>query len=618
MARILSAPPSSVNVYDPRVNAMRLTGLLGGAALAAALLPRPASAQIDLSGEWSNIVHEDMIHRRSMLMGDYTGVPLNEAGRRKAESWDQAVQATHERQCIPHVVTYSMRGFTANMRISTTDDPQTGRILAYTIHGTYGRPRTIWMDGRPHPSQYAPHTWAGFSTGEWVGNALVVTTTHIKMGWVLRNGAPTSDRAEMTEHYIRHGNRLLGVLVVNDPVYLSEPLVRTQDWVQSPGGQPNAWGPCGPAEIVDELPNQTPGHVPHYLPGENVHLAEFPERYGIPVDAARGGAMTTYPEYVRVLRGERPASGAAAPSSAPGADPDPSAPGELELMPVQGSVYMLAGAGGNVAIQIGDDGALLVDAGLAGTSDAVLAAVQELTDKPIRFVVNTHAHPDHTGGNEAVAQSGRRIADGLLFGGRPGAGGAMVLAHEGTLNAMALPRGGAAPAPAGTWPTDTYAGASKEIYANGEALQLLHQPAAHTGGDSLVYFRRSDVIVSGDIYRTTGYPIVDNASGGSLNGVIAGLNRIIELTIPKDWQEGGTMVLPGHGRLADEADVVEYRDMVTIIRDRIESLIDEGMTLEQVKAARPTLDYDGRYGSTAGPWTTEMFVEAAYRDLSGR
>jgi cyclase len=156
------------------------------------------------------------------------------------------------------------------------------------------------------------------------------------------------------------------------------------------------------------------------------------------------------------------------------------------------------------------------------------------------------------------------------------------------------------------------------VYVNGEGIQLLHQPAAHTGGDSLVYFRRSDVVAAGDIYVNTSYPVIDRERGGSFSGVIAGLNRIIDLTIPKDWQEGGTMVIPGHGRLADEADVVEYRDMLTIIRDRIQGLIKKGMTLDQVKAARPTLDYDGRYGTTSGPWTTAMFIEAAYRDLSQR
>jgi cyclase len=182
--------------------------------------------------------------------------------------------------------------------------------------------------------------------------------------------------------------------------------------------------------------------------------------------------------------------------------------------------------------------------------------------------------------------------------------------------AMSAPTGKIAPTPVGAWPTEAYFGETKEVFANGEAIQLIHQPAAHTDGDSLVFFRRSDVVVTGGIYSTISYPVIDVAKGGTLGGVIDGLNRIIDLTIPRDWQEGGTMVIPGSGRVTDEADVVEYRDMVTIIRDRIQDLVTKGMTLEQVKAARPTRDYDGRYGAATGSWTTDMFIEAAYRELS--
>ena len=169
-----------------------------------------------------------------------------------------------------------------------------------------------------------------------------------------------------------------------------------------------------------------------------------------------------------------------------------------------------------------------------------------------------------------------------------------------------------APTPFAAWPTETFFGADKEIFFNNEAIQVLHQPAAHTDGDVVVFFRRSDVVATGDLFSTTGYPVIDRARGGSIQGVLDGLNRIIDITIPKDKEEGGTYVIPGHGRLCDEADVVEYRDMVTIIRDRIQELIRRGLTLEQVKAARPTLDYDGRYGSS------ETFVEAVYRGLTGR
>src|SRR5262245_60941175 len=272
--------------------------------LALLLMTTPTFAQIDLSGEWSNLTHEDVNHRQSVEIGDYAGLPINEAGRYKAESWDEAVLATHERQCIPHVVTYAMRGQPGNIRIGKIDDVDTGQIIAYTIHGTYGRPRTIWMDGRPHPSDNAPHTWAGFSTGKWEGSSLVVTTTHIKMGWIMRNGVPTSDRATMTERFIRHGDHLLDMIVINDPVYLSEPFVRTQDWRLNLTGEPNAWGSCSPAQIADEIPNQKRGYVPHHLPGTNVQMREFTTKRGVPPEAARGGAETTYPEYALKLRGQ--------------------------------------------------------------------------------------------------------------------------------------------------------------------------------------------------------------------------------------------------------------------------------------------------------------------------
>lgn len=579
--------------------------------VALSLMTCSAFAQVDLSGEWSNLTHEDVNHRQSVEIGDYTGLPINEAARFKAESWDEAVLATHERQCIPHVVTYAMRGQPGNIRISKIDDPDTGQIIAYTIHGTYGRPRTIWMDGRAHPSEYAPHTWSGFSTGKWEGNALVVTTTHIKMGWIMRNGVPTSDQATMTEHFIRHDRHLLDVIVINDPVYLSEPFIRTQDWRLNLTGEPNAYGSCSPAQIADEIPNQKRGYVPHHLPGANPYLRDFPAKRGVPPEAALGGPETTYPEYMLKLQGKagtpstsRPAS----PLNAP-APKERDRTDEIQILPVQGNVYLLAGAGANIAVQIGDDGILLVDTGSAPLSDKVLATVRQLSNKPIRYIVNTSARQDHIGGNEVLAKAGTKMGGGILVGGYAG-DGAMVVAHLGVLKAMSAPTGKPASAPSAAWPTDAYPGDSKELYANAEGVELVHPGAANTDGDSLVYFRRSDVVVTGDIFSMTSYPVIDIDKGGSFTGVLAGLNRIIDLTIPKDWQEGGTMVIPGHGRIADEADVVEYRDMITIIRDRIQDMIRKGMSLEQVKAARPTRDYDGRYGDPT------LMIEAAYREIS--
>ena len=583
----------------------------------------PAFAQIDLSGEWAGTFYEDLPHRGGMQLGDYTGLPLNEAGWRKAQSWDEAVVATHERQCIPHVVTYSLRG-PATIRFSKVVDPDSGRLIAYSLQGSYGRPRMIWMDGRAHPSDLAPHTWVGFSTGSWDRNTLVVSTTHVKMGWLQRNGAPTSDLVTMEERFIRHGDYLMVVTVLNDPIYLSEPFIRTTNFVLSLSANANAWGSCAPQQTVDELPNATTGYVPHHLPDDTAHIQEFVTKNAVPADGARGGAATTYPEYAVTLQQlarnasdprNKPSQGAplgANPRRAPVAP----APGDVRTLHVQGNVYLLAGAGGNMAVQIGDDGVLLIDTGAGNLSDKVIAAIRQLSDKPIRLIVNTHAHPDHVGGNEALAKVGARGGGGRASD-NPGQG-AMVMAHEAVLWAVSAQAGeaGALTMPVAAWPTDTYSGKSKDVFSNGEAIQLFHEPAAHTDGDTIVFFRRSDVVVTGDVFDVTGYPVIDESRGGTFTGVIAALNRIIDITIPKDWQDGGTMVIPGQGRVGDESDVVEYRDMLTIVRDRIAAMIKKGMTLEQVQAARPSFEYDGRYGSASGPWTTAMFVDAAYRDLS--
>jgi len=291
----------------------------------------------------------------------------------------------------------------------------------------------------------------------------------------------------------------------------------------------------------------------------------------------------------------------------------PAAPPKIDVWPVRDNIYMLVGAGGNTTVQLGADGMLVVDTKLAAGAEPLLAALRKLSSAPIRYVVNTHHHGDHVGGNAGIAQAGSTIAGGNVSGTIGDASkGAAVIAQENVLARMvaAMPQ-----PPFAAWPTDTFIDGHKDLYFNGEAVQILYQPKAHTDSDSMVFFRKSDVIATGDVFTTTGYPVLLAADGGSIEGVIDALNRIIDLTVPAEKQEGGTLVVPGHGRLADEADVVEYRDMLTIIRDRVKAMVAMRMTLQQVQAAQPTRDYDARYGATTGFWTTAQFVEAVYRNL---
>jgi len=288
---------------------------------------------------------------------------------------------------------------------------------------------------------------------------------------------------------------------------------------------------------------------------------------------------------------------------------------ELHVLPVQGNVYMLVGAGANITVQIGSQGILLVDTGSAESSEKVLAEIGKLSKGRLRFIINTSADADHTGGNPVIRKAGVTITGANVVGniGSSAREGAALIAHENVLKRLSAPTGAKAVMPFDGWPTETYVKGQDEVYFNDESLQIIYQPSAHTDGDSIVYFRRSDVISAGDLFLTTGYPVINLERGGSVQGLIAGLNRILELAIPKHDEEGGTYVIPGHGRLCDEADVVEYRDMVTIVRDRVQNLIKKGMTLEQIKAAGLTRDYDPRYETPA--YTKDMFVEAVYKSL---
>jgi glyoxylase-like metal-dependent hydrolase (beta-lactamase superfamily II) len=304
------------------------------------------------------------------------------------------------------------------------------------------------------------------------------------------------------------------------------------------------------------------------------------------------------------------------------AAPDAQVP-DVETLPVRGTLSMISAGGVNALVQVGPQGVLVVDTMAEASADRLLAAVRTLAgSRPIRYIVNTHAHPDFTGGNLKVAAAGSQLVAGNFAGqvGQAAVQGvvpqAFVVAHENVLRAMSAPTGNQPPTPFGAWPTDTFFQAEKTMYFNGEGIQLVHVPAATTDGDILVFFRSSDVIAAGDIYSTVAYPRIDVQRGGTVSGVIEGLNRLIDMAISEQFTEGGTRIVPGRGRISDEFDVVEYRDMVTIVRDRVEAMMRNGMSLERVTAARPTLDWEPRYGSAAGPWTTSMFVEAVYRSLS--
>jgi glyoxylase-like metal-dependent hydrolase (beta-lactamase superfamily II) len=321
---------------------------------------------------------------------------------------------------------------------------------------------------------------------------------------------------------------------------------------------------------------------------------------------------------------------------------------EVQLVPVRGNIYMLVGAGGNITVSFGRDGVLLVDTGPATMADTVLESIRQVQGqiasngleaqgfgaegrsamraivdtkappKPIRYVINTHGDPDHTGGNEKIVRAGKTFTGGNVVAGMTEPGeGAAILAHEAVLNWMSQIK---PELPIAALPSSTYYVESMRLshYFNGEGVEIMHLPAAHTDGDSLVWFRGSDVISTGDVFTPNLYPVIDLQRGGSIQGVIDALNRILDLTVPEFRLEGGTMLIPGHGHLSDAADLAYYRDMVTIIRDRIQALVKKDMTLEQIKATHPTLDYDGIYGATSGPWTTDMFIEAVYKSLSGK
>ena len=318
----------------------------------------------------------------------------------------------------------------------------------------------------------------------------------------------------------------------------------------------------------------------------------------------------------------------------------------LNVLRVRPNIYMVVGGGGNTTIQAGEQGVLIVNTKLRDSAESLLDTVKQLTAKPIGVVDTTHSHPaleglteemlvtrdglnsvirvivntdyapDQTGGNVIVGKAGKTATGGnVAFDISDASQGAQIISHENTLLRLSGAMGGKAPIEQDGWPTSTFFGEQKAIFFNREAVRIYHEPKAQTDGDVIVFFRRSDVIATGDLFDPERYPVIDIAAGGGIDGVIAALNHIIDLSTPAFGQEGGTLIIPGHGRLSSYGDVVNYRDAVTVIRDRVRDAIKKGESLRQVKAAKLSMDYDPIYGATDGPWTTDKFIEAVYTSL---
>jgi glyoxylase-like metal-dependent hydrolase (beta-lactamase superfamily II) len=611
------------------------TRLLRLAAAAVALWAAAAHAQVEVAGDWDQPgggifgFQEEFLDRGGGPdLGDYAGLPINEALRYKASLYSPSWLTVPERQCIPHPSTYQYRS-PGGLSIVKEYDPVNQRLVAYHVYGSYGLERTVWMDGRAHPPANARHTYEGFSTGRWEGNKLVVETSHLKAAFVRRNGVAHSDRARMIEHFIRHDAYMTIVTAVDDPIYFDEPFVRSTDYALN--GRPNAelfqfggfvnggevegfgssdvFYKCAPSEEIA----LEPGSVPSFMPGANKDIDMFAKRHNVPLEASLGGTETMYPDYLSTLRAlhaggtaprtseppRREQNRAAARGSARPAPSAASAP--VTSLSVAGQVWMIATDRNNVAVQIGAEGVLVVNPGPEDLADEVLAEIRKLAgDKRIHVLVNTNDNGVHGGGNVLIGA-----------GPTPAAQRAAIIAHE--ASALRMAQGGV---PDHSLPSDTFFRGTRELYFNDEPIEIIHVPSATTDGDVLVFFRKSDVVVAGDVIQDLTYPVIRLDAGGSLEGEIAALNRILAITVASWRAQGGTLVIPNRGRIYDEGDIAEYRDVITIIRDRLRDAIGKGQSLADLKAARIARDYDGRYGAPDGPASPDVFIETAYRSLT--
>jgi glyoxylase-like metal-dependent hydrolase (beta-lactamase superfamily II) len=586
------------------------------------LVPTAAVAQVEIGGDWDQpstlgagfgggFQEETQDRGGGPDLGDYAGLPINDAARYKASHYSPSWLTVPEHQCLPHPSPYQYRS-PGGLSLDKIYDPVTQRLTAYQLYGSYGLSRTIWMDNRPRPPANAAHTYNGFSLGRWEGDKLVVETTHIKYGFVRRNGVVHSDRVRMIEHFVRHDNVLTIITAVYDPLYFDEPFVRSSDYVLNTqanarllefggfvdGGNGPVYYKCAPVDEVDA----DRWRVPHYLPGTNTELNMYSRGHSVPMEAALGGPHTMYPEYMDRVR--QLIAGTAGPPPARPASPPPPGPVNpvvdgVTSQHVAGQVWMITAAGRNMAVQIGSEGVLIVDPGEASQSEAVLAEVRKIApNKPVRVLVNTSGDPTLFGGNLRLGQ-----------GATPEAQRAAIIAHENT--SVTIAKSGMSGLGI---PSDVFYRGTRELHFNDEPIEVIHVPNAYSDGDVIVFFRKSDVIAVGHVIQDLTFPVL--GEGGSLQGTIDALNRVLLMAVASWRSQGGTQVIGVRGRPYDEGDVAEYRDMVTIVRDRVQDAIAKGKTLAQIKADRLSQDYDGRYGGMPGPGSTDAFIETAFKSLS--